>query len=87
MIKKKTAMLSAIPAIQPVNNKDLKRMASGFGYRTDPIYKTTKFHAGMDFSALLELKFMQQVTVWLYVPMRTPQDMETMCGFSMVTDT
>ncbi len=51
MIKKKTAMLSAIPAIQPVNNKDLKRMASGFGYRTDPIYKTTKFHAGMDFSA------------------------------------
>lgn len=51
MIKKKTAMLSSIPAIQPVNNKDLKRMASGFGYRTDPIYKTTKFHAGMDFSA------------------------------------
>lgn len=51
MIKKKTAMLMAIPAIQPVNNKDLKRMASGFGYRTDPVYKTTKFHAGMDFSA------------------------------------
>ena len=51
MVKKKTAMLMAIPAIQPVNNKDLKRMASGFGYRTDPIYKTTKFHAGMDFAA------------------------------------
>jgi len=51
MIKSKTAMLSAIPAIQPVNNKDLKRMASGFGYRTDPIYKTTKFHAGMDFAS------------------------------------
>jgi len=51
MIKKKSAMLMAIPAIQPVNNKDLKRMASGFGYRTDPVYKTTKFHAGMDFSA------------------------------------
>lgn len=51
MVKRKTAMLSAIPAIQPVNNKDLKRMASGFGYRTDPIYKTTKFHAGMDFSS------------------------------------
>jgi murein DD-endopeptidase MepM/ murein hydrolase activator NlpD len=51
MIKKKTAMLMSIPAIQPVNNKDLKRMASGFGYRTDPVYKTTKFHAGMDFSA------------------------------------
>ena len=51
MIKSKSAMLSAIPAIQPVNNKDLKRMASGFGYRTDPIYKTTKFHAGMDFAS------------------------------------
>jgi hypothetical protein len=51
MIRNKSAMLSCIPAIQPVNNKDLKRMASGFGYRTDPIYKTTKFHAGMDFAA------------------------------------
>ena len=51
MIKNKAAMMACIPAIQPVNNKDLKRMASGFGYRTDPIYKTTKFHAGMDFAA------------------------------------
>jgi hypothetical protein len=51
MIRNKAAMLSCIPAIQPVNNKDLKRMASGFGYRTDPIYKTTKFHAGMDFAS------------------------------------
>ena len=40
-----------IPAIQPVSNKDLKRTASGYGYRIDPIYKTTKFHQGMDFSA------------------------------------
>ena len=44
-------MLAALPAIQPVSNKDLKRMASGFGYRIDPIYKTRKMHAGMDFSA------------------------------------
>lgn len=44
-------MLSSIPAIQPVSNKNLSRMASGFGYRIDPIYKTRKFHAGMDFSA------------------------------------
>lgn len=51
MIKNKAAMLACIPAIQPVSNKELKRMASGFGYRTDPIYKTTKFHAGMDFAA------------------------------------
>ena len=51
MIRNKAAMLSCIPAIQPVSNKELKRMASGYGYRTDTIYKTTKFHAGMDFAA------------------------------------
>ena len=44
-------MLASIPAIQPVANKDLKRIASGFGYRIDPVYKTVKFHAGLDFSA------------------------------------
>lgn len=44
-------MLKCIPAIQPVSNKDLKKTASGYGVRIDPIYKTTKFHAGMDFSA------------------------------------
>jgi murein DD-endopeptidase MepM/ murein hydrolase activator NlpD len=49
--KRKEDMLASIPAIQPVANKDLKRMASGYGYRIDPIYKTRKFHAGMDFSA------------------------------------
>lgn len=51
MAKKKEEMLAALPAIQPVSNKDLTRMASGYGYRTDPVYKTTKFHAGMDFTA------------------------------------
>ncbi len=40
-----------IPAIQPVSNKNLKRTASGYGYRIDPVYKTTKFHEGMDFAA------------------------------------
>ena len=44
-------MLASIPAIQPVSNKDLSRMASGFGYRIHPIYKTRRLHAGMDFSA------------------------------------
>lgn len=43
--------LACIPAIQPVANKDLKRTASGYGYRIDPIYKTRRFHQGMDFSA------------------------------------
>lgn len=43
-------MLLCTPSIQPVLNKDMKRMASGYGMRIDPIYKTPKFHAGMDFS-------------------------------------
>lgn len=51
MIKNKEKLLAAIPAIQPVSNKDLNRIASGFGYRTDPVYKVTKFHAGLDFTA------------------------------------
>ena len=51
LAKHKSEMLAAIPAIQPVSNKNLSRMASGFGPRIDPIYKTKKFHAGMDFSA------------------------------------
>lgn len=51
LAKNKEEMLASIPAIQPVANKDLKRMASGYGYRIHPIYKTRKFHWGMDFSA------------------------------------
>lgn len=43
--------LRCIPAIQPVSNKDLRKTASGYGTRIDPIYGTAKFHAGMDFSA------------------------------------
>lgn len=43
--------LQCIPAIQPVANKDLKRTASGYGVRIDPIYRRPRFHAGMDFSA------------------------------------
>ena len=51
LAKDKEKLLAAIPAIQPVKNEDLKRMASGFGYRNDPFTKIRKFHAGMDFSA------------------------------------
>jgi murein DD-endopeptidase MepM/ murein hydrolase activator NlpD len=47
----KEALLKSIPAIQPVRNEDLTRMASGFGYRTDPFTKARKFHFGMDFTA------------------------------------
>ncbi len=50
-IKNKEDLLLSIPSIQPVSNKNLKRIASGFGYRVDPIYKIRKFHAGMDFTA------------------------------------
>lgn len=51
MLKNKEKLLAGIPAIQPVANKDLRRVASGFGYRIDPVYKVTKFHAGLDFTA------------------------------------
>lgn len=51
MAKNKEKMLESIPAIQPVHNEDLTRMASGYGMRTHPILKYTKFHAGMDFTA------------------------------------
>lgn len=51
LIQNKTAMLSSIPAIQPVANKDLKRIGSGFGVRIDPIYKVPRMHEGIDFTA------------------------------------
>lgn len=49
--KSQEERLKCIPAIQPVSNKDLTRLASGYGMRIDPIYRTPKFHAGMDFTA------------------------------------
>lgn len=49
LIKNQDKMLASIPAIMPVKQQDLKLTASGFGNRIDPIYKTIKFHAGMDF--------------------------------------
>ena len=51
LAKAKNKLLSAIPAIQPVRNENLTRMASGFGYRTDPFTKVRKMHEGMDFTA------------------------------------
>ena len=53
LCKQHDEMLTCIPAIQPVANKNLKQTASGYGMRIDPIYKTLKFHSGMDFSANL----------------------------------
>lgn len=51
MAKNKTEMLACIPAIQPIKNKSLRRIASYYGYRIDPFYKVKKFHSGVDFSA------------------------------------
>ncbi|MDA3823190.1 MAG: M23 family metallopeptidase, partial [Bacteroidales bacterium] len=47
----KSEMLPYIPSIQPIENEDLTRTASGFGYRMHPIYKIVKFHEGMDYTA------------------------------------
>ncbi len=51
LVKNKEQLLASIPAIQPISNKDLKHQPSGFGWRTDPIYKTAEFHPGLDFTA------------------------------------
>ena len=51
LAKAKQGMLACLPAIQPVANKNLRRVASGYGYRIDPIYRTRKMHKGIDFSA------------------------------------
>ncbi|HYG37568.1 MAG TPA: M23 family metallopeptidase [Cytophagales bacterium] len=51
LAKSKSKMLASIPAIQPIENKELKKLASGFGWRIHPIYKVKKMHTGADFSA------------------------------------
>ncbi|RYG43121.1 MAG: M23 family peptidase [Chitinophagaceae bacterium] len=51
LIKNQDAKLASIPAIQPVSNKQLNRIASGFGMRIDPVYGTPKMHKGLDFTA------------------------------------
>ena len=51
LAERKEELLASIPSIQPVRKEDLKRMASGYGWRTDPFTKTRKMHKGMDFSA------------------------------------
>lgn len=49
--KNREDALLHIPAIQPIDNKDLKKTASGWGYRIHPIYHIKKFHYGLDFTA------------------------------------
>ncbi len=53
LAKSKEQLISSIPAIMPINKKDLTHaVTSGFGWRTHPIYKTQEFHPGMDFTAV-----------------------------------
>ncbi len=47
----KEKLLASIPAIQPIRKEDLSRMASGYGWRSDPFTKARKQHNGMDFTA------------------------------------
>ena len=51
LAKNKASLIEAIPTIQPIKNKDLTRVASGYGYRIDPFTKIRRFHYGMDFTA------------------------------------
>jgi murein DD-endopeptidase MepM/ murein hydrolase activator NlpD len=51
MASTKEELIASIPAIQPIANQDLSRIASGFGFRIHPIYKVPKMHTGIDFSA------------------------------------
>lgn len=51
LVKNKEKLLAATPSIQPVSNKNLNRIASGFGYRIDPVYKDRRAHLGLDFTA------------------------------------
>lgn len=51
LAKTQEVRMENLPAIQPVLNKDLKRTASGYGMRIDPVYHVRRFHSGMDFSA------------------------------------
>jgi len=51
MAEDKEELLAAMPAIQPIRKEDLTRMASGFGWRSDPFTKARKMHKGMDFTS------------------------------------
>ena len=51
LVRRKDEMLTSIPSIQPISNKDLTRIASGFGWRMHPIYRIPKRHEGIDFTA------------------------------------
>ena len=51
LINNQETKMASIPAIQPISNKQLTRIASGFGMRIHPIYGIAKMHPGLDFTA------------------------------------
>jgi murein DD-endopeptidase MepM/ murein hydrolase activator NlpD len=51
LIQNQGEKIASIPAIQPVSNKELTKIASGFGFRIHPIYGIAKMHNGLDFTA------------------------------------
>ncbi len=51
LVKNKEQQIAGTPAIQPISNKNLTRVASGFGWRTDPFYHISELHPGIDFTA------------------------------------
>ena len=56
MAQRQHDRINNIPAIQPIAEKDMKQMASGYGYRRDPVYGIGKFHEGLDFAANIGTK-------------------------------
>ena len=53
MAKSKEDLLQAMPAIVPIKINDPGQIASGFGYRVHPVFKTERFHAGIDFTSAI----------------------------------
>jgi hypothetical protein len=87
LAKNQNKLLSAIPAIQPVRNENLKRMASGFGYRTDP-FTARKMHEGMDFTAKVGTPILQLATeLWHKKQAATLLVMGIILSLGMVMDT
>lgn len=51
LAEQKEKLYASIPAIQPISNKQLVALSSGYGLRIHPIYKVKKMHPGIDFAA------------------------------------